>query len=77
MGGVAWALVLLLVAIGASAQSPEPEPEPEPAPPEPEPEPEPHYEMLELHSGSNFFTHYNFVQWTKDRSTHGVASCVR
>jgi hypothetical protein len=75
MGGVAWALVLLLVAIGASAQSPEPEPEP--APPEPEPEPEPHYEMLELHSGSNFFTHYNFVQWTKDRSTHGVASCVR
>ena len=54
----------------------QPEPEPAPAPPEPEPEPEARYELLELHSGANFFGHYDFVQWGWDKTTHGVASCV-
>eukprot|EP01043_Picozoa_sp_COSAG02_P015521 COSAG02_NODE_663_length_18741_cov_9.083682_19_plen_117_part_00 len=75
---------LLLLLCGASRAQEEasvgggsPEPEPPPEEPEPEPEPEPKYERVEVHSGSTFFSNYDFVQWSQDKTTHGVASYAR
>ena len=80
MGSALGALLAALLLCGASraqvegpvgGASPEPEP---PEEPEPEPEPEPKYERIEVHSGSTFFSNYDFVQWAQDKTTHGVAS---
>lgn len=84
MGGVAWRLLAALLSFAASSVQEEllesapagswgPEPEPNPEP-EPEPQPEPKYERIELHSGSSFFSHYDFELWPFDKTTNGVVS---